>query len=399
MPTLILDNGGYTIKAGFSTVDKPRIIPNCISKARSERRRPFIGDQIDDCRDTSGLFFILPFQKGYMVNADTQKTIWDYCFSKDVLDVSPSETDVVITEPHFNFKSLQEAVCELLFEEYEFRALCRTSASTSADYYYSITEGASKKTLCTLVVDCGYSFTHIVPYVNGVKVTESVRRIDVGGKALTNHLKEIVSYRQLHVLDETYLINQVKEDVCYVSTDFSGDVAISKKKLSENNTIIREYVLPDYSSIRRGYVRKVEETGQRAKSTEQILRLNNERFTVPELMFHPSDVGIPQMGISEAVVTVIESFPEPLRHHFYDNIVLIGGTSCFPGFKERILQDVRRDASIYADTNVFLPQNPTTYAWEGAKKFSQDPEFSKYMVTRNTYNEKGLNAFVKICDI
>lgn len=40
-----------------------RVIPNCIMKAKSERRRPFVGDQLEDCRDASGLFYILPFQK------------------------------------------------------------------------------------------------------------------------------------------------------------------------------------------------------------------------------------------------------------------------------------------------------------------------------------------------
>lgn len=289
-----------------------------------------------------------------MVNADTEKTIWDYCFSKEVLDIKPSETDVIITEPQFNFKFLQDVVCELLFEEYEFRSVCRTTAASCADYFYSTSQAANKKTVCTMVVDCGYSFTHIVPYLNGVKVTESVRRIDVGGKVMTNHLKEILSYRQLHVLDETYLINQVKEDLCYVASDLNEEFKIAKKRLPENS-IMRDYILPDYSTIRRGYVRKLEETGRRQKDSEQILRLNNERFTVPELLFHPSDVGIPQMGISEAIVNVIESFPEPLRPHFYDNIVLIGGTASFPGFKERILKDVRSNASFYADTNVFLP--------------------------------------------
>lgn len=32
-------------------------------KAKSEKRRPFIGDQIEECRDASGLFYILGFQK------------------------------------------------------------------------------------------------------------------------------------------------------------------------------------------------------------------------------------------------------------------------------------------------------------------------------------------------
>lgn len=35
-------------------------------------------------------------------------------------------------------------------------------------------------------------------------------------------------HRQLHVMDETHVINQVKEDVCYVSQDFYKDMEIAK---------------------------------------------------------------------------------------------------------------------------------------------------------------------------
>lgn len=38
--------------------------------------------------------------------------------------------------------------------------------------------------------------------------------------------------------------------------------------------------------------------------------MNNERFTIPELLFHPSDVGIHEMGVAEAVVHTIQSLPE-----------------------------------------------------------------------------------------
>jgi actin-related protein 6 len=30
------------------------------------------------------------------------------------------------------------------------------------------------------------------------------------------------------VMDETYVINQIKEDVCFVSTDFNIDMKIAK---------------------------------------------------------------------------------------------------------------------------------------------------------------------------
>jgi hypothetical protein len=49
-------------------------------------------------------------------------------------------------------------------------------------------------------------------------------RINIGGKHLTNQLKEVISYRQLMVMDETFVINQVKEDLCFVSTDFTSDI-------------------------------------------------------------------------------------------------------------------------------------------------------------------------------
>lgn len=49
----------------------------------------------------------------------------------------------------------------------------------------------------------------------------------------------------------------------------------------------------------------------------QLIRLNNERFSIPELLFHPSDVGIQEMGITEAIVHSINKCPEETRPHLY----------------------------------------------------------------------------------
>lgn len=46
------------------------------------------------------------------------------------------------------------------------------------------------------------------------------------------------------------------------------------------------------------------------KSGEQILRLANERFAVPEILFNPSDIGIQEMGVPEAIVYSIQNLPE-----------------------------------------------------------------------------------------
>ncbi|XP_044048222.1 actin-related protein 6 isoform X2 [Siniperca chuatsi] len=307
MATLVLDNGAYTAKIGYSH-EKVSVIPNCQFRSKTSRLKTFTANQLDEIKDPSGLFYILPFQKGYLVNWDVQRKVWDHLFGKEMFKVEFADTSVIITEPYFNFTSIQESMNEILFEEYQFQSALRINAgSLSAHHYFH----SKPSVLCCLVVDSGFSFTHIAPYCRSKKMKEGIRRINVGGKLLTNHLKEIISYRQLHVMDETHVINQVKEDVCYVSQQFYSDMEMAQMK-GDENTAMRDYVLPDFSSIKKGFCKPREEMvfSGKYKTGEQILRLANERFAVPEMLFHPSDIGIQEMGIPEAIVHSIQSLPE-----------------------------------------------------------------------------------------
>ncbi|KAK1124650.1 hypothetical protein K0M31_006022 [Melipona bicolor] len=387
--TFVLDNGAYTAKVGLAS-DNVKLVPNCIMKAKSERRRPFVGNQIEECRDASGLFYILPFQKGYLVNWDVQKTVWDYIFSKECCLVNLSQLSLVVTEPLFNFSTVQEAMTEIFFEEYECQSLLRINGSTLSCYQYKVENPNAK---CCIVVDSGYSFTHVVPYVNDTKIKEGIRRIDVGGKLLTNHLKEIISYRQLHVMDETYVINQVKEDSCFVSQEFFKDMEMAKNKL-ENNSIVKDYVLPDYTTLRRGFLKNPEPPNE-----QQTLRLSNERFAIPEILFFPSDVGIRQMGIPEAIMDCLKACDEETWPHLLSNIILTGGNAKFSGFRERIYKEVRSLAPAEYKINVYLPENPITYAWHGGKTLSKDPAFSNLLVTREDYEEEGQNLCFERFDV
>ena len=66
---------------------------------------------------------------------------------------------------------------------------------------------------CGVVVDVGFSFAHCTPVFDGRVVRGAVRRVNLGGKALTNYLKELVSYRQWNMMDEYFLVDDVKEKV------------------------------------------------------------------------------------------------------------------------------------------------------------------------------------------
>lgn len=205
-----------------------------------------------------------------------------------------------------------------------------------------------------LVVDSGYSFSHIVPYIDGRKYSPKIIRIDIGGKLLTNYMKDIISYRQLHVMEETYVINQVKEDSCFVSLDLRTDMKLAQQS-GDKNTIIRNYVLPDFNNIRRGYIQEPGSSLNEIAEGCQILRLNNERFTVPELLLHPSNIGMDCMGLAEAIAKCIKNCPLKYQAALAQNIVLIGGNANIPGYKERIYSDVRSMLPYYFPMNIIKP--------------------------------------------
>ncbi len=74
-----------------------------------------------------------------------------------------------------------------------------------------------------MVVDSGYSFTHVVPVEDRRVLWTAVQRVNVGGKLLTNYLKDVLSYRQINVMEETHVVNECKEKTTFVSLDLTGD--------------------------------------------------------------------------------------------------------------------------------------------------------------------------------
>ncbi len=107
----------------------------------------------------------------------------------------------------------------------------------------------------------------------------AMRRIDIGGKHLTNFLTELVSYRSLDLSDEPHVVEAMREDVCFVAADCA-------RALRDRAALGVDYVLPDFGDVRRGHVRAAGESELR-----QGVRLASERVWVPELLFGPAAVG------------------------------------------------------------------------------------------------------------
>ena len=57
------------------------------------------------------------------------------------------------------------------------------------------------------------------------------------------------------------------------------------------------------------------------------MRIANERFTVPEVLFRPSDIGINEAGVSEMLQQVVVKCPKSFEGPLYNNIIIAGGNT------------------------------------------------------------------------
>lgn len=227
---VVIDNGGGLLKAGFGGDKDPiAVVPNCMAKPPGGNTKKWlVADQLQaDDVDVTGMTLKRPIDRGYLINTEVQREVWERVV-RNLLQVDPSSSSLLLVEPMFNPPALQHATDELVFEEFGFNSLCVADAPSLVHLYEASRQPMLFRAQCSLVVDCGFSFTHASPVLQNFTLNYGVRRMDLGGKALTNYLKELVSYRSLNVMDETLLIDDAKEKLCFVSLDVPCDLRLAR---------------------------------------------------------------------------------------------------------------------------------------------------------------------------
>lgn len=259
---------------------------------------------------------------------------------------------------------------------------------------------------CLLVIDTSYTDTTILPLYNGKLLQSAVRRLTVGGKLLTNYMKELSSLRHYNMMEETYLLNEIKEAVSYVtpsSQQYAKDLDRTwKGRLGDrrelDSSVVVDYVLPDYENAIHGHARPHDPAKSRMRRgmqplqgpREDLLPLGNERFAVPELLFNPSDIGIQESGIPGTVMESLGVLPEVLRVGLLANVVVVGGNSLIEGFMPRLEAELRALVPSEYLLNITQAEDPVKHAWLGAARFASQPELLKeVLVSKAEYDEKG----------
>ncbi|KAK1659138.1 actin-like protein arp-6 [Colletotrichum godetiae] len=416
--TLVLDNGASTIKAGFVSdehTEEPRVIPNCI--ARDRARKVYVASDLDKCRDFGEIQFRRPVEKGYIVNWEAQKEIWDHEFFDDkaAQKCDPSETRLLLAEQPNSLPTLQANCDQIIFEEYQFASYYRGNGA-SFNAYHDIqgilqtprdpTSVPQIPAETVLLIDSGYSNTIVMPLLNGKPLHSAVRRLDVGGKLMTNYLTRLLSLRYYDMRNDTYIVNEIKEQASYVSLDFNGDLEKTWKGTRGEKRepyvtgagIAKDYVLPDFHTKTKGVVRDYDPAmhtkarkmaARAADNDEDILTLRNERFSVPELLFQPSDIGLRQPGLADVIMQSLSELPIGLWPGLLANIVVVGGNALFPGFIQRLEKELVKRVPDACIVRVAHPVDPITSTWHGGAKLAKHSDIHKLSATKEEYEEYG----------
>lgn len=167
------------------------------------------------------------------------------------------------------------------------------------------------------VCDSGDGVTHLVPIYDGYSLPHSIKRMDLAGRDLTQYMAKILqdSGYTYTTSAELEIVKNIKEKLCYVALDYKDEMS-----KSQNGQVKEaEYEMPD----------------------GQVIKVGNQRFRCPEVLFDPSMIGREFGGIHRQTNDSIMASDIDVRKDLYMNVVLSGGTTLYVGLPERLTKELK----------------------------------------------------------
>ncbi|KAJ5078904.1 actin-7-related [Anaeramoeba ignava] len=361
---LVIDNGSGMIKAGFAGDDAPRsIFPSISIKPRfynplitNEKPKFLGGDEPQINREIMKINY--PLENGIISNWDDMEKIWHNVFYNE-LRVSPEEHPVLLTQIPFNPNSNKEKTAQIMFETFNVPGFYIANDLCLSIFLSGKETG--------IVIDLGDSISHSgVVYQLNI-LPHSVQRINFGGKHLTEYLTKIVNEKGFSFtskLSDVEIIKDLKEKFCYVALDFEEEMVLEKQNIEK---IQKNYELLD----------------------GKFIQVSNERFKIPEILFNPNLLGLETYGIHNSIYKSIMSCDLELHDSLFDNIVLSGGSSMFPGIEERL----QKEFSFLVKNQNFQIVSPSERkysVWIGGSILASLSTFRNSWILKEEYEENGI---------
>ncbi len=361
---VVIDGGSSYTKTGFGGEDHPRsVFPTLIGYPKFKKivtdvehytREYYIGEEAKQLKGVLKLMF--PVEHGIIEDWTAMEKIWHYTFYTD-LRIDPSEHPVLLTDAPLSPRPNREKMAEIMFETFNVPALYVAMQAVLSLYASGRTTGC--------VIDIGDGVSHIVPIFEGFALSHAIQRIDLAGRDITTYLQRLLRQKgySFTTSAEKQIVRDIKEKLCYVAIDPEKEMILSKK-IAEME---KSYMLPDGETINVGV----------------------ERFLAPECFFNPSVIGKELEPLDDVIVGSISECDVDLRRDLYSNIVLSGGSTMFPGIKERLTKEIKEQIPESVDVKIIAPPERIYSVWIGGSILSSLKTFHRMWVTHREYKEMG----------
>jgi actin-related protein 2 len=393
--TIVLDIGAGCFKLGMagSTLTPALVEPSVVGVARSKaaddsngscvapKDHPLLfGDEAIKAQEMNQVSCRYPIDDlGGIADWPAFQMLLFYIFEKLGIE-DLQRYNLLIPRPHSFSKQDMDRFVGFLFDEIGVGRITMHDQAALVLYTQDIETG--------VVVEAGEGQIRIIPVYQGHAIPKLDKNFPIGGRALSKYLIKLLRLRGYHLdlKDNRETARKLKEALCYVAMDPEEE-----RKLAEETTILLDaFSLSDGSSITIG----------------------RERFEAPEALFQPSMLDVEGSGIADLLFDVIQQADIDCRVDLYENIILSGGTSAVPGFKERLqsrleerhLADVLQGdkSRLKGDWKIQVksPKTHSCLVFEGAALFADAiQDNAQYWVSRQEYHEHGVDAVLDKCRV
>ncbi|KAI7893256.1 actin family [Mucor mucedo] len=430
---LVLDVGSTMTRAGYAGEDTPRVMfptsvgyleenPDVVMAEEDtepqpslSKRKYYIGDNKIN-KFKSNMEVKNPMHDGMVEDWEAMEHIWDAALN-DMLRIDPENHPLLCTEPAWNTKEKREKTMELAFEKFRFPAfyLAQDAVMTA----FSVGRATA------LVLDSGGGVTSAVPVYDGFVLKRGILHQTVAGDTLANQIKRQlkkdldytitphykiakknpvtsdqqpdVQLRDLQGITESFndyqttkVVNEYKETICEVSdTTFDEEILGSRSKKS--------FEFPDGFNHAFGLERyKVPETLFQPHIHDEITTAQEEEERTEEEGVEPKNK---LLGVHDMVFNSINHCDIDLRPLLFNNIVVTGGNTLFPGFNERLNYELPLKApgskiKIHAAGNATERKSSS---WLGGSILASLGTFHQLWVSRKEYEEFGASIVHRKC--
>ena len=360
------------MKAGFSGDDAPRcVFPAMVGIPKmkqgmvgADAKDVYVGDEAQAKRGILRLRY--PVEHGIVTSWDDMEKVWHHTYFNE-LRIAPEEHGAHLTEAPLNPKQNRERMTQIHFETF-----------SCPQFYVSIQAqlslySAGRTTGC--VYDSGDGVTHTVPIYEGYAIPHAIRRMDLAGRDLTEWMMKLLQeggYSFYTTADDHRdIVKDIKEKLCYVAVDYDDEL----KGVASNADLEKEYEMPD----------------------GQLVKVGEQRFKCPELLFKPNLNGLEMDGVHETCYNTIMKCDIDIRKDLYENLVCSGGSTMYQGLPERLAAEVTTLAPATMKIKVIAPPERKYSVWIGGAVLSALGTFQSMWIEKAEYDDVGPGIVHRKC--